>query len=208
MPGGLRRAGLGAIMASLALASAGAPPARAAPSDPAAAQIDAFDASLVETMKAGKSLGPSGRYKKLEPVVARSFDIPTMIAFAVGPTWAQIPAAQREALTGAFNRLTVASYAKNFDSFSGERFVVNPTVVTRGPDKLVQTQIIAAGQAPVAINYRMRQSGGAWKIIDVYYNGSISQLTTRRADFSATLAQGGPAALVAHLNALVDKQMK
>jgi len=208
MVGGLKLAGLGVMLASLALAAIGGAPARAATADPAAAQIDAFDAALVETMKAGKSLGLSGRYKKLEPVVARTFDIPTMIAFAVGPTWAQIPAAQREALTGAFNRLTVASYAKNFDSFSGERFVVNPAVVTRGPDKLVQTQIIAPGQAPVAINYRMRLAGGAWKIIDVYYNGAISQLTTRRADFSATLASGGPTALIAHLNALVDKQMK
>src|SRR5579872_2693341 len=208
MVGGLKLAGLGVMLASLALAAIGGAPARAATADPAAAQIDAFDAALVETMKAGKSLGLSGRYKKLEPVVARTFDIPTMIAFAVGPTWAQIPAAQREALTGAFNRLTVASYAKNFDSFSGERFVVNPAVVTRGPDKLVQTQIIAPGQAPVAINYRRRLAGGAWKIIDVYYNGAISQLTTRRADFSATLASGGPTALIAHLNALVDKQMK
>ena len=208
MLGGLRLAGLGVMLASLALVFVGGAPARAASADPAAAQIDAFDNGLIETMKAGKSLGLSGRYKKLEPVVARAFDIPTMIAFAVGPTWAQIPAAQREALTGAFNRLTVASYAKNFDSFSGERFVVNPTVVTRGPDKLVQTQIIAPGQAPVAINYRMRQSGGSWKVIDVYYNGAISQLTTRRADFSATLAHGGPAALITHLNALVDKEMK
>ena len=206
MLGGLRLAGLGVMLASLAVASGA--PARAASADPAAAQIDAFDNGLIETMKAGKSLGLSGRYKKLEPVVARAFDIPTMIAFAVGPTWAQIPAAQREALTGAFNRLTVASYAKNFDSFSGERFMVNPTVVTRGPDKLVQTQIIAPGQAPVAINYRMRQSGGSWKVIDVYYNGAISHLTTRRADFSAPLAHGGPAALITHLNALVDKEMK
>ena len=64
------------------------------------------------------------------------------------------------------------------------------------------------GAAPVTISYRMRENGGAWKIIDVFYNGSISQLTTRRSDFSATLAQGGAPALIAHLNALADKQMK
>jgi phospholipid transport system substrate-binding protein len=140
--------------------------------------------------------------------VTRAFDIPTMIRFAVGPGWSAIPAAQQQALTEAFQRLTVASYAHNFDSFSGERFEVDPNVVTRGPDKVVQSRIIPSGGAPVVISYRMRQSGGAWKIIDVFYNGSISQLTTRRSDFSATLAHGGATALIAHLNQLADKELK
>jgi phospholipid transport system substrate-binding protein len=140
--------------------------------------------------------------------VARAFDIPTMIRFAVGPGWSGIPAGQQQALTEAFQRLTIASYAHNFDGYSGERFVVDPNVLTRGPDKVVTTRIGAPGSAPAVISYRMRQNGGAWKIIDVLYNGSISQLTTRRADFSATLAQGGATALIAHLNALADKELK
>jgi len=35
----------------------------------------------------------------------------------------------------------------------------------------VAEQIISARGAPVSISYRMRESGGAWKIIDVFYNG-------------------------------------
>ena len=42
----------------------------------------------------------------------------------------------------------------------------------------------------------------------MFYNGSISQLTTRRADFSATLAHGGAAALIVHLNVLADRELK
>jgi phospholipid transport system substrate-binding protein len=183
-------------------------PAAAASADPAAIQIDGFDGALLGAMKAGKAAGVQGRYRTLAPAVARAFDIPTMIRFAVGPAWSTIPAAQQQGLTDAFERLTVASYAHNFDSFSGERFEVDPNVVTRGPDKVVQTRIFPNGAAPVVISYRMRESGGAWKIIDVFYNGSISQLTTRRADFSATLAQGGATALIAHLNSLADKQLK
>ena len=54
----------------------------------------------------------------------------------------------------------------------------------------------------------MQDIGGVWKIVDVYYRGGISQLATRRADFQGILAQGGAAALIAHLNGLVDKQLK
>ena len=107
-------------------------------------------------------------------------------------------------LVKAFARLTVASYAHNFDSYDGERFTIDPKVDTRGPDKLVKTQIAPSKGAPTDIAYRMRQSGGAWKVIDVYYKGSISELATRRSDFSS--AASVPA-LVQKINALADKQM-
>jgi phospholipid transport system substrate-binding protein len=183
-------------------------PARAASADPAAAQVDAFDAALLDTMKAAKSLGTMGRYHRLEPAVARAFDAATMIRFAVGLSWSSIPPAQQQALTAAFERLTVAGYAHNFNGYAGERFELDPNVVTRGPDKVVQTKVTSPGSAPVSIAYRMREVGGQWKIIDVFFNGAISQLTTRRADFSATLAQGGAAGLISHLNALADKDLK
>ena len=83
----------------------------------------------------------------------------------------------------------MASYVHNFAGYSGQRFELDPNVVTRGPDKVVTTHLISPGDAPTPIAYRMRQAGGAWKIIDVFYNGAISQLTTRRADFAATAGQ-------------------
>jgi phospholipid transport system substrate-binding protein len=135
------------------------------------------------------------------------FDTPTMVRIAVGADWPSIPPAKQQALIASFARLTAASYAKNFNSFSGQHFEINPTVITRGPDKLVQTQLFSPGDAPVAISYRMRQSGGTWKVIDVLY-GAISQLNTRHSDFAASLSQGGADALATHLNALVDKQLK
>jgi phospholipid transport system substrate-binding protein len=195
---------LAAIAACVIIVGAGAI-ARAQPSDPAAAQVEAFDASLIETMKAGKALGYQGRVRKLDPVVRRAFDIPTMIRFAVGPSWPSLSAADQQSLTNAFARLTTAGWARNFDDYEGERFEVDPKVVTRGPDKVVTTRLIPPHDPPTTIMYRMRQSGGAWKIIDVYYNGAISELTTRRADFASTLTKGGAPALVAHLNALADK---
>jgi phospholipid transport system substrate-binding protein len=107
--------------------------------------------------------------------------------------------ADHQALIRAFTRLTAASYAHNFDRFDGERFEVIPTVETRGPDKIVQTRLYPSGKAPVNLVYRMRQSEGRWKVVDVYYD-AISQLTTRRSDFAAPLASGGEKGLLAHLD--------
>lgn len=179
-----------------------------AQADPAVSQIDGFQATLLDAMKQGSALGAKGRARLIAPAVQRAFDLPTMTRFAVGPSWQTMSPAERSALTEAFARLTAASFARNFDSYSGERFEVSPKVDTRGPDKLVQARIVPAQGEATTIVYRMRQSGGTWKVIDVYYQGSISQLTTRRSDFAATVAAGGEPALLAHLNAQTEKLLR
>jgi phospholipid transport system substrate-binding protein len=193
-----------------ALAALAAAPAvvQAQASDPAAVQIEAFDQALLGAMKQAKSLGVQGRYRQLEPAVTRAFDLEAMTRFAVGPKWATVSPQDQAALVKAFTRLTVASYAHNFDGYDGERFDLDPQVQSRGPDKLVKTKLVPAKGEATDIAYRMRQSGGTWKVIDVYYKGSISELATRRSDFSGTMDSGGAPALLEKINALADRQMK
>ena len=193
---------------ALAVLLLGAPSIAAAQAaDPAVGVIDSFNGSLLEVMKGGKAAGAQGRYTKLVPVVERTFDLPLMTRFAVGSAWSGYSAADQAALTKAFGRLTAANFAHNFSSYDGEQFKTNPDVQTRGPDKLVRSQIIPKGGSPTDLNYRMRQSGGAWKVIDVYF-GSVSQLTAQRSDFASTLSAGGASALVQKMNAKSDSLLK
>jgi phospholipid transport system substrate-binding protein len=194
--------------AALALLLGAAPLVRAADADPAIGQVEGLDSALLAAMKEGPSLGVKGRYRKLQPAVERAFNMPAMAQFTVGTAWAKFSDAEKAAVIAAFTRYSVASYASNFDSYSGQSFTVDPKVDERGPDKLVRTKLVVSNHAPVDIVYRMRAVGGTWKIIDILFQGSISQLATRRSDFSATVSSGGAAALVAHLNALSDKLMK
>ena len=191
---------LAAVVLAATLAG---PTARAASSDPAAQRIEALDTALLDTMKQGSALGAKGRFRKLTPVVDQSFDLATMTAYAVGPSWATFSPADKQALIRAFGRLSAASYAHNFDSFGGERFEVG-AVQQRGADKVVQSKIVPAHGDPTNLTYRMRQTAEGWKIIDVYY-GAISQLTTRRSDFAGPVASGGAKGLLAHLDALTAK---
>jgi phospholipid transport system substrate-binding protein len=182
--------------------------AHAAPSDPALTQIDAFQQTLLEAMKSGGT--PQSRFTRLEPAVKSTFDLPAMARFAVGPTWTTIAATDQTAIVKAFSRMSVAQYARNFDSYSGQQFKLDPAVQARGAERLVKSELISPGSAtPTTFVYRMRQASQAgqagWKIIDVFYNGSVSQLTTMRADFAGSLKQGGADALVKKLNALSDK---
>lgn len=181
-----------------ATVSVAALPSAAFAADPGQDVINGFHGALLTLMKSGGT--HAARARAIAPVIDRTFDIPLMTRLSVGPAWTTIPAPQQAALVQAFRNLTVAQYAKNFNSYAGERFIMG-TVDTRGTDKLVRTTV-NSGRSNELLNYRLRQSGSQWKIVDVYYRSAISQLATRRADFDRVMKTGGAMALIGHLNRL------
>lgn len=176
--------------------------------DPARAPVQSLDDGLIAIMKGGKKLGLAGREAQLAPIIDRVFDLPLMIRLAVGPAWTQASPADRAALLAAFRRLTITEYARNFDGWNGHVFTIDEKIEARGGDRLVRTTLTAPRESPANIAYRLRQSGSEWRVIDVFYNNAISQLTTRRADFESSLRSGGARALIAHINTLADKGMR
>jgi phospholipid transport system substrate-binding protein len=182
-------------------------PVYAAVSDPAALQVQALNTSLLQSMHAGAALSMSERYRQLEPVIEKVFALPLVTRLSVGPDWTNLSPDQQKALIAAFTRYTIANYAHNFRDFDGQRFAVDDNVSTRGQDKVVRTQIIPAHDTPSILLYRMHEVDGAWKIIDVDYNG-VSELISRRTDWAVALASGGASGLIAHLNKVSDDLMK
>ena len=174
-------------------------PALAQAGDPAAQVVDGLDSGLIATMKTPG--GQAARARIIAPAVDRAFDIALMARLSVGPAWTSFAPSEQASVVSTFRAMTIAQYAANFDGYSGERFALVGPVETRGGDKLVRTSLTGPGTNE-ALNYRLRESGGQWKIIDVYYRNSISQLATRRSDFATVIAKGGASALVAHLNRL------
>jgi phospholipid transport system substrate-binding protein len=175
--------------------------------DPAVVRIEKFHGALLAAMKDGPKLGVEGRYKKLEADVDALFDLATMTKFTVGPAWTKMTAEDQKALIAAFRRMTIASYARNFNAFKGQKFVTDPKAEDRAPDRLVKAQVIPEGEKPVNLVYRMRESAGTWRVIDVIFE-FVSQLATRRADFASTVASGGAPALVKKLDEISEKLMK
>lgn len=195
-----------ALAAGAVVALSGAAFAQA--SDPAAAKIESFDAAVIKTLQAGKAAGAAGRAKVVGPAVEQTFDLPFMTRVAVGQAWSMMSPDDQAALLKAYSRFAVANWAKNFDNYSGQKLEIDGPVVDRAPDKIVKTKLTGPGASPVSLAYRMRQDGGVWKVIDVFYNGGISQLTTQRSDFASTLSSGGAKALIAKLDAQTDRLLK
>lgn len=169
--------------------------------DPAAGRAETFCRALVEAVRQSAGQGAQARARKLQPVVADSFNTRIMAQFATGAAWDGMSEAERTAVVAALARYSAARLAQEFDSYNGQSCVVDPVVQTRGVDKLVKSRIVQPGEAPAALNYRTREYADGWKIIDIYYDG-VSQLATQRADFAGVLRTGGAAGLVKQLNQL------
>jgi phospholipid transport system substrate-binding protein len=180
-------------------------PAMAQTADPAASRIQDFYDALIGSMKSGGTA--KSRYDRLKPAVEKAFDLQAMTAAAVGPTFAGMSDADKKALVDAFSRMTIANYAKNFDSYSGEKFTVEPNSITRGSDHFVKTRLVPSSGDPVAFIYRMHEAGNGWKVIDIYLAGNISQMAQKRSDFASTFASGGAAGLTKRMNALTDQML-
>lgn len=86
--------------------------------------VQTLYASLLGTMKNGSTLGESGRFAQLEPVIRRSFDLPVMARLSVGPAWAGLTAAQQQQVTDSYGRYISAIYADRFDNYAGQRLQV------------------------------------------------------------------------------------
>lgn len=175
--------------------------------DPAVQPVQSFYDTLLATMKQGKQLGVKGRYEKLKPVIEQSFDLPGMARLSVGPTWTAMSPADQQSVTAALGRYTIASYASNFDSYDGEKFVVEPVSTERKTYRVVMSKLVTKDQT-IPFNYLMRQSGTSWKVINIYLNGYVDQMAKQRSDFGATVTAGGAPALIKKLDALSDKLMK
>ena len=192
-----RKLGLAAVALCLALAALA--PRSAAASSGSDTVRSLYD-TLLAAMQNGRALGARGRYARIEPVVRRVFDIQHMTRLAVGPEWARLNETERQQVAQAFERYIAAIYADRFDSYSGERLLVTGERPSAG-GAIITSQIIKSTGEPVNLNYLMRNNGGVWQIADVYLDGTISELATRRSEFASILRSSGINGLIQSLNA-------
>lgn len=208
----LRVIGLRLYSALALLSFAAFAPTAAVAAEPTAAAvaavpsgvIEGFQSTLLTVMKNAVKLGVSGRYDILASVIDKDFDLRRMIRVAAGKFWRKADRRARAKVLAAFRRMSIATYAAQFDGWSGETFV---TIASRpGPQRtvLVQTKISSPGGDGAALTYVLKErtkGDGDWRVADVLLGGSISQLAVRRSEYQRVLKSSGLPGLIKVLDA-------
>jgi phospholipid transport system substrate-binding protein len=192
-------------VAAPALAPGATDPA-APPPDQAEAGIEALHAVLLGVMKDADELGFSGRLARVRPALLGVYDFPFMAEKSVGLGWRDLDETARARLVDAFSRLAIATYAARFDDWNGDRFESLGVQPASAGTVLVKTRIVRGSGEAVALDYRMRPVDGRWRIIDVFLNGTVSELALRRAEYSGVLRRAGFDALLEAIDEKIAAQ--
>lgn len=175
---------------ALIVAALPAATAQADPGQTATNRIASYGTSVSRIAAVGGTV--QARATKFLPVVRDAYDLTDALALIAGPSWATATPEARAAALDAFARMSAARHADSFHGV-GLTFAVDPVSKPRGADKLVRARV-----GDETLIYKLRQSGGEWRILDVSARG-VSQLAIQRDDLASTLKAGGLPALTRKL---------
>ena len=125
-----------------------------------------------------------------------------MTRLAVGRSWRDATAEQRQALTREFRAVLVRTYAGAVSTAKDYQIQMKPfRAEPAETDVTVRTQAVPARGEPIQLDYRLEKTGADWKIYDVNVLG-VWLVENYRNTFTAEISRGGIDGLI---KSLVDR---
>ena len=168
--------------------------------------IDRLNEALLDIMRRADELGYRGRYEVVAPVVRETFDTTFMASKSIGPAWRKLAPEQRARWVDTFEAYTISNLADRFDGFSGETLEIVGDRPASNETLVVETRLDRPGDDSVGLDYRMRDAGQAWKVIDVYSDGKVSEIALRRSEYASVLRADGIEGLIAAVSGKTEKR--
>jgi phospholipid transport system substrate-binding protein len=185
----LARAPIALLLAWAVLAPVASAEVQGAEGAPAV--IGRFNGMLLDIMRRADELGYQGRFELAARAVKETFDVPFMAAKTIGSYWSKLDNEQRQRWVRAFEDFTVSSYADKFDGFSGESIEILGQKPASHETLVILTRLIRPDDDDVDLDYRMHQGDAGWRVVDIYSDGSVSEVALRRSEYAVVLKQGG-----------------
>ncbi len=195
----LKKLGRSLLAVTFFVMAPAAMPAVSAGDHQATQVIEKLQTALLTVMKEGKKLGDKGRYDLLDPVIRATFDMPFISKTVLSKHWETLNGGQRSKFVETFTRLAIATYAANFDDYSGERFKVISEKEAGAGRILVKTHLIKSDGGTVELDYLLHRIENEWRVINIIAEG-VSDLALKRADYSNFLKNKSFEALISKLN--------
>lgn len=152
-----------------------------APSDQTRATIEKVLAILKD------SSVKSARLDRLRQVINPSFDFAEMAKRSLGSHWQRRNPAEQQEFVKLFTDLVESSYVDAIESYNGEKVVV----ANEKQDKdfaEVNTKIVTKKGEEFAIDYKLHQTSGSWKIYDAVIE-NVSLVNNYRSQFNRVIGK-------------------
>ncbi len=152
--------------------------------------VDKLNSVIIEAMKNAKQLGYKGRYAKFDPVIKETHDFVAIAQIALGSHWKTLNDEQKNAFIDRLTELSIATYAAQFNGYSGESFKYDSEQGMKSNRITLRYQLVAPKEKPVVFEYVLGQSNGQWAIINIVVDG-ISDLALKKAQYTSVIEREG-----------------
>jgi len=118
-------------------------------------------------------------------------DFDLISSLVLGKLWKDASPVEKDGFKKEFQTLLIRTYSRAFIEFKdwSIRFLpVNPEEDER--KVVVKTEILQPGLQPIAVNYRMFNNRGEWKVYDILIEG-VSLVTNYRTSFKTEVERTG-----------------
>lgn len=138
------------------------------------------------------SASPAVRESQFRDLLREGFAVDTIGQFVLGKYRRTASKETVIEFINVFEEYIVSLYAKQFNRYTGETFVVEKVADTsRAGDSIVMTKIIPGGGAePLRVDFQVRSVGDSFKILDVRVEG-VSMVLAQRDEFTSYIGQNG-----------------
>jgi phospholipid transport system substrate-binding protein len=160
-------------------------PREAAAQDPRAF-VNALGERAIQVL--GPSVSPSQRLARFREIFDAEFDVPGIGRFVLGRYWRTATPQEQQEFLSLFQEYIVRAYSARLGGFGGEPFRVTGARPS-GAETIVSSEIVLPS-GPIGVDWHLVNSGGRYKITDVYISG-ISMKVTQRDEFAAVIQRSG-----------------
>ena len=142
----------------------------------------------VFTVLQKKDLKPQAKNKEIVDIVTPMFDFELMARLSLGKKhWPGLSRDKKERFTELFIKRLKASYLNNFNLYTNEKVIYEPSVQVR---KKVHAQTyLVSKDKKISILYKLYKAENNWKIYDLEIQG-VSIIRSYRSQFSSILKSG------------------
>ena len=129
----------------------------------------------------------SERIERLKEVVNPMFDFEEMARRSLGPHWRRRSPQEQQEFVKLFRDFLEKVYSDKVDLYAGEKVVYGRETVEDDFAQVESTFVSAKGEG-VSVVYRLRRSGGTWKVYDAVVE-NISVVNNYRSQFDRVISK-------------------
>ena len=138
-----------------------------------------------------KNAARESKIDRFRSLLGHNFNVPLIGKWVMGRHWRAASNAEKDEYMDLFEDLIVITYVDRFDQYSGEKINVVKTIMDPGKDAIVYSELVRPdGDGVIRVDWRVRQNGDNYRIVDVYVEG-ISMGQTQRSEFASVIKQKG-----------------